>query len=172
MGCRVGTGQRDGAGRGKPVVRDVGTQRGSAPARATVAASEEPGQALSPAVGWAELAGVRILRSDDAHGHEDGRVVQHDEIRWADLLDLALFSTPAVEALGHPRPTCAVDGTCGPCRIVRALGRIRSTWLSSGMSLPEVGAAHLAPDERTGDATWTKAPQNQPVATDPRGPES
>lgn len=120
------------------------------------AAGQELGQVLSPAVAqamWAELFGVRVLRADDAHGRKHGLVVQHDEIRWADLLELALFATPAVEALSHPRTTCAVDGTCAPCRVVRALGRIRSTWLSSGMTLPEI-APHLAPGEHDSDPAW------------------
>ena len=171
MGCGVAVGQHgSGSGRGKLVVRDIGTQRESAAGRAMTAAGEELGQILSPAVAqamWAELFGVRVLRADDAHGRGQGLVVQHDEILWADLLELALFATPAVETLGHPQPTCALDGTCGPCRVVRALGRSRSTWLSSGMTLPGIGAPHLAPGERTGDAAWAEARPNGRAGVEP-----
>lgn len=79
------------------------------------AAGGELGAVLSPTVGqavWAELFGVRVLRADDAHGHGHGMVTQHDEIRWVDLLELAVFAAPACQALQHPRPTCvrAVSG--------------------------------------------------------------
>jgi hypothetical protein len=150
MGCGVVVGER--GGRSGVVVRDVGTQRGSASARAMRAAGEELGRALSASVAedmWAELFGVRVLRADDVHGREHGLLVQHDEVRWADVLAVAVFATPAIEALGHPRPGCAVDGSCGACEVVRALGRIRSIWRSSGLTLAEVGATSPRPDERT-----------------------
>ena len=117
-------------------MRGIDTQRGMAAARAMESAGVELGGTLSAAVGnamWARLVGSRGLQADDSYGRALGLVVQHDELGWADLLDALEVGAPLIEQLGHPLPSCA-GGGCAVCRAVRALPRLRRSWLETGLA--------------------------------------
>lgn len=124
------------------IVRSVGTPRSAAAARAMDAAGVELGRVLSAAVGepmWARLVALRGLEADDAFGRGQGLLVQHDEVRWADVLDVVELSS-LVERLGHPLPACARTSGCVVCRAGRALQRLRRIWAETGLSAEAVRA--------------------------------
>lgn len=127
------------------IVRPIETPRAQAGARAMEDAGAELGQQLSAAVGqqmWARLFGLRVLEADDAHGHIEGLVVQHDQIRWADILAVAAFAAPRIDADEHPGPACRdITGGCPACRALRALSRLRIAWSISGLDLDTINAA-------------------------------
>lgn len=149
------------AGRGTVVVRSVDTQRSVAAGRAMEAAGAELGEKLTPAVGQSilgQLYGTRVVEADDRHGRLHGFVVQHDQVAWADVLEVARMAAPAVQALGHPGPDCAVDPNCGPCRAVRALGRLRSIWMTSGLTEASAGALDAGASEDAAAGAGTGSP--------------
>lgn len=133
-------------GRGTAIVREIGTERWSAATRALQAAGEELGRVLSAAAAesmWARLLSSRVLAADDRRGRELGLVVQHNELRWADLLDVLDGMVPVMDGLGHPLPQCA-GARCGVCLARRALLRVQRTWEETGLDAAEVrGAARL-----------------------------
>lgn len=149
------------------IVRPIETPRAQASARAMEDASAELGQQLTAAVGepmWARLYGSRVLEADDAHGHIEGLVVQHDQIRWADVLAVAAFAAPRIDADEHPGPACrTIAGGCPACRALRALARLRTAWSISGLDLDAVNAAvpvaaaglgtHPVPSRAASDST-------------------
>jgi hypothetical protein len=143
----MGTDQeRRRGGRGTTIVREIGTERWSAATRALQAAGEEIGRVLSAAAAesmWARLLSSRVLAADDRRGRDLGLVVQHNELRWPDLLDVLDGVVPVIDDLGHPLPGCA-GAPCGVCRARRALLRVQRTWEETGLEAAEIrGAARL-----------------------------
>lgn len=142
-------------GRGTKIVREIATERWTASTRATQDAGAELGRVLSAAAGettWAQLLSARVLAADDRRGRDLGLVVQHDELRWADLLSVLDEVAPRLAAMGHPLPGCA--GTrCSVCQASRALLRVQRIWEEKGLTgAGDSGADHGTdnPPMRTG----------------------
>lgn len=157
------------------IVRPVETPRAQAGARAMEDASAELGQQLGPAVGqpmWARLYGLRVLDADDSHGHGQGLVVQHDQVRWADVLAVAAFTAPRIDPADHPQPACRdIPGGCSDCRALRALARLRIAWAASRLDLDTVNAAASVGAAGLGTPPAADAaPDPQEAGSIPAGP--
>jgi hypothetical protein len=160
MATRSGTDARS-----TTIVRPIETPRAQASARAMEDTSIRLGQQLTAAVGqpmWARLYGFSVLEADDAHGHSQGLVVQHDRIRWADVLAVAAFAAPQIDPDDHPGAACRdIAGGCPACRARQALARLRTAWSISGLDLATVTAAVSV------GATGLGTPPFQDAAADP-----
>ena len=162
------------------LVRPLDTPRAAAAARATATAITGLRAQLSAAVPdatWAVLVADRVLEGDDAHGRDYGLVVQHDEVRWTDLVAVLSVTERLLAGLAHPRPDCAGAGGCQECRAGRALARLRRTWLTSGLTTEGVAAAAAQAARGVGSAgaggpardnTRVPSSATRPGSTSPR----
>ena len=152
------------------LVRPLDTPRAAAAARATATAITGLRARLSAAVPdatWTVLVADRVLEGDDAHGRDYGLVVQHDEVRWTDLVAVLSVTERLLAGSGHPLPECAGSGGCQECRAVRALARLRRIWLTSGLTSEGVAAAAAAAARGVGSAGAGGLARDRAEARDP-----
>lgn len=113
----------------RPIVRPLDGQRVGAVTRAILASfgqiQARNGWRPDPVAQAALYAGA-ALETDDAHGRQEGLVVQGDRLSLADLQALRAVLEPVVEALDHGGVgTWHLD--CSDCAIVLAFGHLRGS---------------------------------------------
>jgi hypothetical protein len=148
-----------------PIVREPDVRRLTVASRAVLAEYERVRELVGhrPKM-LAYLYGASAVRADDDLGRESGLVVQADELRWDELVELIRVAEEQLAIARHAGLDDWHPG-CRDCQAVLAIARIRARY-----HYRTVGRAHDLAGGRAGRVSGPGFPAEGGTGSSGRGP--